>query len=352
MSLDIETRSMMLESADRLLTDLSTPDLINRAENGEFPAGLWLAIEEAGLTLVGVPEAQGGVGGSLADFAAVLRLLGAHAAPVPAAETALARYLGALAGIELPEGALTVAISETPPQLSADGKKASGDVRAVPWAGKSVGIVSLARDGGGKAVLVLLGKVQLGEGANTAAGEPRGRVKLNDAPVSASGALALSQSDVLALAAFMRIQQMAGAAQRALEISLTYARERKQFGRAIGNFQAVQQLLAELAGQVASLQSAAESAADAAAAGDLWLPIAAAKVRAGECAGRIAAMAHQVLGAMGFTYEHRLHHFTRRLWVWRDDYGSDAAWAMQIGKAVAGAGPEAVWPRLSGYNGV
>ena len=180
MSLDLETRSMMLESADRLLTDLSTPDLINRAEKGEFPTGLWQAIEEAGLTLVAVPEAQGGVGGSLADFAAVLRLLGAHAAPVPAAETTLARYLGALAGIELPEGAMTVAISETPLQLSADGRKASGDVRAVPWAGQSAGIVALARDGGGKAVLVLLGKVQVGEGSNTAAGEPRGRLKLNE----------------------------------------------------------------------------------------------------------------------------------------------------------------------------
>jgi hypothetical protein len=61
-------------------------------------------------------------------------------------------------------------------------------------------------------------------------------------------------------------------------------------------------------------------------------------------------MAHQVLGAMGFTYEHRLHHFTRRLWTWRDDFGSDAAWAMEIGRAITGAGAEAVWPRLSGYG--
>ncbi len=351
MSLDLETRSMMLESADRLLTDLSTPDLINRAEKGEFPAGLWQSIEEAGLTLVGVTEAEGGVGGSPADLAAVLRLLGSHAAPVPAAETALARYLGALAGIALPDGPLTVAISETPLQLSADGRKASGDIRAVPWGSQSAGIVALGRNGAGMAVVVLLNKVESGEGSNTAAGEPRTRLRLNDGAVLASGALALSPSDVFALAAFMRIQQMAGAAQRVLEISLTYARERKQFGRAIGNFQAVQQLLAELAGQVASLQSAAESAADAAATGDFGLPIAAAKVRAGESAGRIAAMAHQVMGAMGFTYEHRLHHFTRRLWVWRDDYGSDTAWAMQIGKAFTSAGPEAVWPRLSGYDG-
>jgi acyl-CoA dehydrogenase len=347
MSLDFETRTMMLDSADRLLTDLCTPDLINRAEKGEFPSALWQRIEDAGLTLVALPEAQGGVGGSLADLAAVLRLLGSHAAPVPAAETALARYLGAAANIDLPAGALSLAVADTPLQISSDDKRVSGDVRGVPWAAQCDGVVALARGGNGNAQIVLLGKGT--ETANNSAGEPRGRLKLHDAPVLASGSADLSMADGRALAAFMRVQQMAGAAQRILDITLTYARERKQFGRAIGNFQAVQQLLAELAGQVASLQSAAESSADAAAAGDLGLPIAAAKVRAGESAGRIAAMAHQVLGAMGFTYEHRLHHFTRRLWVWRDDYGSDTAWAVEIGRAVAGAGPESLWPRLSGY---
>ncbi len=346
MSLDLDTRSMMLESADRLLTDLATPELVNRAEKGEFPAELWRAVEEAGLTLVAVPEEKGGVGGSLADFAAVLRLLGAHAAPVPAAETALARYLGAQAGIDLPDGALTVAISETPLQLSADGRKVSGDSRQVPWGGQA-DILALARDGAGKPHMVLLSK-QSGQGANNAAGEPRHRLVLNDAPVVASGLIGLSSSAVLALAAFMRVQQIAGAAQRVLDIALGYARERKQFGRPIGNFQAVQQLLAELAGQVASIQSAAESAAEAAASGDFGLALAAAKVRAGEGAGRICAMAHQVLGAMGFTYEHRLHHFTRRLWTWRDDYGSDGIWAVEIGRSVAAAGPDAVWPTLSG----
>jgi len=348
MSLDLETRTMMLESADRLLRDLCTPELINRAEKGEFPSELWKATEEAGLTLVAVPEERGGVGGSLADCAAVLRLLGQHAVPTPAAETALARYLGAQAGLELPEGALTLAIAVPALQLAADGRKVSGDLRAVPWANSAAAIVASARAKDGSTHLVLLDAKSASAASNTAAGEPRARVSLTDAAVSASAKVNLSEAQLWALGAFMRLQQMAGAAQRVLEIALDYARERKQFGRPIGNFQAVQQLLAELAGQVASLQSAAESAGDAAAEGDLGFAIAAGKVRAGESAGRIAAMAHQVLGAMGFTYEHRLHHFTRRLWVWRDDYGSDSAWATEIGRAVAAAGPAALWPSLAG----
>lgn len=348
MSLDAESRSMMLESADRLLTDLCTPELVNRAEKGEWPEQLWSAIEDAGLTLIAVPEEAGGVGGSLVDLCAVLRLLGAHAVPAPAAETALARHVGALAGLDLPQGPLSVGFSATPLQLAADARRVSGDVAAAPWAANTRGIVAIGRAASGEGRAVLIDPKAVASTANNSAGEPRGRFRNSDLPVSASVPTTLTAADAYALAALMRVQQMAGAAARCLEICLAYSRERKQFGRPIGNFQAVQQLLAELAGQVAAVQSAAESAADLAGTGPL--PVAAAKVRASDNAGRICAMAHQVLGAMGFTYEHRLHHFTRRLWAWRDEFGSDTVWATEIGRMVAADGADALWPLLTGYK--
>jgi len=349
MTLEVDTRTMMLESADRLLGDLCTPELVNRAENGEWPADLWQAIEAAGLTLVSVPEDQGGVGGSLADLAAVLRLVGFHAVPLPVAETALARCIGSLGGLELPDGPLTVAVGDAPLQVSADGKRVSGTVRGIPWLDQAETVVAVGRNPQGRVHAICLRGAQGGDSAPNAAGEPRGRLTLSDSILAGVGTVPLQAGDARALAAFMRLQQTAGAAQRVMGICLDYARERKQFGKAIVSFQAVQQLLAELAGQVAAVQSAAESAADAAAAGDLGLPLAAGKVRASENAGRISAMAHQVLGAMGFTYEHRLHHFTRRLWAWRDEYGSDTFWADQIGREVVATGADALWPRLSGY---
>ena len=51
--------------------------------------------------------------------------------------------------------------------------------------------------------------------------------------------------------------------------------------------------------------------------------VAIAKLRVGEAAGTGAAIAHQVHGAMGFTYEHSLHHSTRRLWAWREEFGNE-----------------------------
>ena len=78
--------------------------------------------------------------------------------------------------------------------------------------------------------------------------------------------------------------------------------------------------------------------------------VAAAKARVGEAAGVAAEIAHQVHGAMGFTHEHSLHHFTRRLWAWRDEYGRETHWQEQLGRRVAGGGADSVWEFLVGVG--
>jgi alkylation response protein AidB-like acyl-CoA dehydrogenase len=345
MALDQDTRGMMLETAGRLLADNCPPDVINAAEKGVWPSALWDALEEAGLTVIAAAEEAGGVGGSLVDLAAVQRLLGYYAVPLPAAETALARHLGALAKLDLPSGPLGLAIDQTSLRVSADGKRVSGVVRNLPWSQAAKAIVAVA-EGEGGVKLVLAGAPGKAD-VNNSAGEPRGRLALQDTALTASAALPHSAAEVWQLAALMRVQQMAGAGQRILDICTQYARDRKQFGKPIGSFQAVQQLLSELAGHVAAVNAAAESAAGAADQGQGGFAIAAAKARGSESAGKIAASGHQVLGAMGFTYEHNLHHFTRRLWCWRDEYGSDTYWAAELGRLVCGAGPDALWPSLT-----
>jgi acyl-CoA dehydrogenase len=158
-----------------------------------------------------------------------------------------------------------------------------------------------------------------------------------------AGVAPMAADALHALGAVMRSAQIAGALQCVLETTVQYARERVQFGRPIGRFQAVQQNLAVLAGQTAAATAAAEAAIEAAAR-DLDSPlVAAAKIRAGEAAGIGAAIAHQMHGAIGFTQEHRLHYFTRRLWSWRDEFGNEAAWARRLGGSVAAAGADRLW---------
>ena len=72
-----------------------------------------------------------------------------------------------------------------------------------------------------------------------------------------------------------------------------------------------------------------------------------AKIRVGEAATEGAAIAHQVLGAIGFTQEHTLHRFTRRLWAWRDDFGNESDWAVKLGNLVAAKGADGLWPMLA-----
>jgi alkylation response protein AidB-like acyl-CoA dehydrogenase len=77
------------------------------------------------------------------------------------------------------------------------------------------------------------------------------------------------------------------------------------------------------------------------------LEVAAAKIRVGEAAGVGAGIAHQVLGAIGFTREHVLHRFTQRLWAWRDDFDNESAWAVRLGTLIAARGSEGLWPLLA-----
>ncbi|MCG8558673.1 MAG: acyl-CoA dehydrogenase, partial [Hyphomicrobiales bacterium] len=79
----------------------------------------------------------------------------------------------------------------------------------------------------------------------------------------------------------------------------------------------------------------------------VFLEVASAKIRVGEAAGEGAAIAHQVHGAIGFTQEHILHRYTRRLWGWRDEFGSESVWAVQLGRRVAAEGADALWPMLA-----
>jgi alkylation response protein AidB-like acyl-CoA dehydrogenase len=155
-----------------------------------------------------------------------------------------------------------------------------------------------------------------------------------------------------AMGAVARACQMAGALQAILGRCVAYASERVAFDRPIGKFQAIQHALARLAGEAAIALAASGSAADALATpGDdpegVFLEVASAKIRVGEAAAAGATIAHQVHGAIGFSIEHPLHRFTRRLWAWRDDFGSESAWAVELGARVARRGADALWPLLA-----
>ena len=172
---------------------------------------------------------------------------------------------------------------------------------------------------------------------------------------SAEQAENLSRSLPMPAGALLRSAQMAGAAQALLERSVQYCGERKQFGRHLGRFQAVQQQLAELAGFAACMQAASQRAfAEVQRRGmpageddPAWLAVAVAKCRCSELAHPVTLITHGVHGAIGFTEEFGLQYFSLPLWRWRAEYGRRSDWALAIGRRAIARGAEATWKDLA-----
>jgi len=349
------TDNIIVDTATRIFADLCEPQTVNAAEEGQWPQALWDALEESGLTLTWVPDNLGGAGAEMMDGFAVLRAAGRAAAPVPLAETLMAGWLLAQAGLNAPAGPMTFAPVHEDGNLTlgADGKL-RGRARHIPFARRAGHIAVLAtRDRAPVVALVAAEGLGIREGASLA-GEPQDTVTFDGAAAIASGPApaGLDPAAVSRLGAAVRCQQMAGALEHILDQSVQWSLDRVQFGRPIAKFQAVQHNLAALAGEVAAAGAAADAAAEAISEHGILgetvpAEVAVGKVRVGEAAGDGAAIAHQVHGAMGFTYEHSLHQSTRRLWAWREEFGNEALWAERLGHMVAERGADALWPFLT-----
>jgi len=311
----METRTLLLDTAERMFADHCDKPLLDAAETGRFPEALLAVIREGGYQQLAMRSS----GVELADALAVLKAAGRRALPLPLAEMVLAnRWL------DQDETLVSVGMG--------DAEGASG----VPWGRQAEAVISISSDGSA----CLLRDLTVTEGVNLA-GEPRDQVR-----AGRSERLNLDE-DAYALMALSRVVLMAGGLESALEMSLTYVNEREQFGRPIAKFQAIQHHMAVMAAETAAAIRAADAALAGLGTDRSAEEVAVGKSRVGESVGVVAELAHQVHGAMGYTHEHRLHHTTRRLWSWRDEYGTERQWQQRLGerlmRLVAGSGPDALW---------
>jgi len=353
-----EITAILFEQADRLLAEHLTPDCLNAADKGEFPAKAWGAIVDAGLMLTLVAEEKGGAGLGATAGARLIRSSAYHALPAPFAETLIAQVLWTEAGGAVVEGSITIAHTDGARLAGpANGRVLSARIERAPWAESADHVLLLAADDRGESHLVLLPSGNhAAVSRRNLANEPRASFVVNAAPIGndtvlPAPAMLRDADGLLAFGAFARAHQMVGAMERCLTLALDFANERKQFGKPIGRFQAVQHMLAEAAGEQAVALAAAELATRAWNSKAFPSAVAIAKSRAGEAAGKVAEVCHQVHGAMGFTHEHSLHFFTRRLWSWRDEFGHEGFWQERLGRDICKRGGEALWPYLAALRG-
>ncbi|MGI4946240.1 MAG: acyl-CoA dehydrogenase family protein [Janthinobacterium lividum] len=347
----------LADSAERLFGGHIDKALLREAETGRFPQALWDEVTAAGFTAALLPEEAGGFGATVTEAMRILQISASFNAPLPLAETMLAGWLLAKAGLSVPEGVLTLAPVRKADVLSltqdGGGWRLSGTAQRVPWARDATGIVVLATGPEGAMLASVPAAGRMASQDVNLAGEPRDTVRFDMAlPAEAVAPAPMTPEALRGAGAALRTVQIAGALSRVLSVTVAYVQTRVQFGRPISKFQAIQHNLAIMAGQSAAAIAAADMATDALDEGLRTgklplLTVAAAKARAGEAASLATGLAHQSHGAIGFTQEYELHYATRRLWSWRDEFGNEAEWNGMVGRAALRAGAEGLWPLLT-----
>ena len=298
---------------------------------------------------VGRPEDLGGSGGELADLVALVQACGRHVVSVPLLESAAAGLIAAQRGHILAALPATVAVPRAggTVRITEDGI-VTGQVGRVPWGRGAAAIIVVAGRADGRPVLAEVdgaaGGLERSHGVNLA-GEPRDTLRFAGVPARRIADLETA-AEVRLVPALLRSAMTLGALETAVEHTVQHVSVRHQFGRPLARFQDVESTLARMVEQVTLARVAVLAATDAGLDRPDRAMIAA--VITARAATEVAGSAHQLHGAMGVTREHPLHLATRRLWSWRDEWGSEQDWAAAIGAQARALAADPLWDWVTG----
>lgn len=364
-----ETQELIRSTSAEWLAEQSPPDFVRAMAEDDrgYTYDYWRELAELGWLGLLVPERYGGSGLEFSDMAVLLQEWGAALAPGPLVESSIvAAYIaessgsdgfksGMLQPIAAGEAVVVPAIAtdiEDDVAVSAhatsDGWVLEGTLPFVPYANSADVILLPASTEDGIAIFALDAEPTSGTVSKTAlkmaSGVPTFNLTLSEVVCpDAAQVIDPSEADtVLArakmLGATARAIQMVGAGKSVADRTLAYVKERRQFGRPIGAFQAIQHYMADMAIKVKSAQHLANCAAwsldNVDDAAEVSRAVSRAKWAANTLIPEVCWTAHQSHGAIGFTWEHDLHLYTRRVLSWRAEYGDTAEARAQMARHI------------------
>jgi acyl-CoA dehydrogenase len=310
---------LFADAVRQLLMDQCTPQRVREIEaaaTAESAAPLWRHLEDAGFADALVPETAGGAGLGLAEIYPVLELCGQYAMPLPLGDTLFARALLAQHGVARPAGSIAFAPHVTLASLSLQaGHVHHGAVADWVLAQHGMECRLLPTSTAQRAPAVFCLDAALGWSLSVWKAAPHFDL----------------EADLRTLQACVLAAQLAGALLAVFNRTLQYANERIQFGKPIGKLQAIQHQLSVISEHAFAARMAARIGCHSADLLPLRLRVAVAKARTGEAAVEVAALAHAIHGAIGFTAEFDLQLYTRRLHAWRHAAGSESFWHDVVG---------------------
>lgn len=327
------------DAARDFLAANATFDHVHRALAGPegWSRDLWTQFAtELGFSGLAVPEALGGSGLGLAELALVAEELGASLAPMPWFESAVLSTLilqevGATAQqSEIAAGRITtLALRDAlgrplplgiGPEIQAGALE--GEAYFVPFGHVAETLLVAARDSGGLSLFAIAADaegVEINPAVTLDLTRPMASIRFAGVDVSSARLGAPGQSEgallrALALSGAVLAAEQVGGMRRTLAELVAYSKQRVQFGRQIGSFQAMKHRMADMKVLLEGARSAAAWAIDAVLAGEPGALIACAGARAfcSEAYLKIAAEGIQLHGGIGFTWEHHAHLFFKR----------------------------------------
>ena len=343
-----DEQAMLAETAAAFVARECAPERVRRIEATDdwWDPQLWDAMAEIGWCALALPVEHGGAGQGLLEVAVLAEQLGRGPLPSPlvvsttfaalpivwaGSEEQRARLLPPLAtGARI--GTLAVLEPDTANLWGAatvvGASRLSGQKLVVPWAAVA-DVLVVATAAGPWLVEPATGGVRV-DRHDAFAGDPLSAVAFEDAPAEPLGGTENPAGvDVtrrsLDAAAIAQLAYAVGAAEACLDLAVRHASERVQFGRPIGAFQAVAHRCVDMRTDIDACRYLAYQAAwSLDRERDSALPVTAALTYAADALRRVFVHAHQVHGASGFSTEHDLHLFTRRLEAFTVTYASAA----------------------------
>lgn len=367
MDLNLSEEQQLIQNTARSFLERNAPkSLVREAEERTQPLnpGLWEQVAELGWTGMTIPAELGGQGQPFVNQSILLEELGRALAPIPyravcVDATQLLLIAGSarqqqryLPGIAAGTETVTVAIDEpgrddfprsvrTRAERTDDGFRLTGTKLFVPVAAAATTLLVVARLAEGSlgvfAVDPSAGGVSMRPIKEMYEDHASYEVRLDQVLVSADSLLG-NPGETLGhlerwqqFAAIGLCSEMYGAMNRVLEMTVQYAQHRVQFGRPIGSFQAVQHLCVAMLEAVEGSQHITHEAAWLLSGGrDAGRHVAMARSWVAESLGTVAQNGHQVHGAIGFTMEHDMQLYSRRMRMAEGILGDPARSAAEV----------------------
>ena len=364
-----ETQELIRTSAREFLADRSDPAIVRAVASGDTEAitELWKEVVDLGWPALAISEEYGGAGLTFSDLAVLLEELGASLAPTPVVESAVTSWVLERFGPEsiksdlLPQIAtgdilITPAIVESNASWNANSARVAatksgsslvitGEKRFVSFAEQATHALTLVRTDDDEPALVVIPIWKAAAVEQTpldhVSGVPVFSLAFNEVEIPETSVIATGEDaikateELVAAGGVARAAQLAGLGKAVLDATVEYTANREQFGRPVGSFQAVQHHLAEMAIAAKQVNHLVHSAAWSFSQDGYSVERAAqAKIAASDKISKLCWTAHQCHGAIGFTWEHDLHLYTRRALAWKTDYGDSAFHKSKLANAM------------------